>query len=602
MLKKLLLTTITIMTIVLVYNWQLKDFRSNSIVLEVNAERQTENLTAFSKVYGYVRYFHPSDEGESLDWDRFVVYGVNEIKNSRDEEELVLNLLRLFEPIAPTIQISTDKNSFVSPFYKLDATENFVSWQHEGIKTPHSSNALNNFIYNSMRVQSDGDKLFKQTVAKEEFIEKKISNLSYLKIPLALYAKDGKTLGNTEETSKAFELLVKQLKSVTTNNIESVDVRIAGAIIAWNFYQHFYPYFEEVNVDWENELTYLIQNVIKASSDELYVDALNLSIAKLDDGHAGAWIGNRLKNATLPFYPDLVDGKLVVTAVNANSPFKVGDILLTRDNREVLEILSDEMIRISGSNQWKTYLALDKFVRGDDRIDVEFEVDRNGKTLAISTSYKFNSSPIDRFNRKDRFLELEDGIYYINATVSFGHYFENNLEQLINAKAIFFDIRGYIHQDVYKILPHLSHEIIKSPIWQIPQIIYPDHEKLVGFKEEGRWEIEPGGTILNGKLVFLTDGGAISASESVLGIIEDHNLGLIVGGATAGANGSINILEIPGKVTIGMTGMRVVKGDRSQHHMVGIQPTNSVIRTMDGVLNERDEYIEKALELVKSLN
>ncbi|MFN7249838.1 MAG: S41 family peptidase [Anaerobacillus sp.] len=601
MLKKKVVLIIIFIFLLLVTSVSYIKVTTNSSTTNENKEtQQLENLIAFSKVYGYVRYFHPSDEAELVDWDRFVVYGISEVKDSRTEEELARNLLYLFEPIAPTIQIIIDKYSFKEPF--LDKTENTVSWQHEGVKTPHSTNVWNNFIYNSMRVQNDGEKLFEQTVAKDELIEKKISNSIFLKLPLALYTKDGKTIGNTDETFKALESLLKQLNSVITDNADNVDVRLAGSIITWNFFQHFYPYFEEVNVNWESELVYLLEDVIQASSQEKYVDALNFSIAKLNDGHAGAWIGNRLNNATLPFYPDKIDGKLVVTVVSSNSPFQVGDILLTKDNREVIEILSEEMRKISGSKQWKSYLALDKFVRGDDKNEVEFEVDRNGNILTISTKYEFTTTPIDRFNRKEKFLEIEEGIYYINATDSIGNYFEKNLEQLKEAEAIIFDIRGYIHSDVWNILPYLSNETLKSPIWKIPQIIYPDNMNLVGHREDGRWEIESAATKLSGKLIFLTDGGAISASETFLGIIEDHNLGLIVGGATAGANGNMNILEIPGKVTIGMTGMKVVKGDRSQHHIIGIKPTVTVIRSFDGVLNEKDEYIEKALELIKSSN
>ena len=33
-----------------------------------------ENLLAFAKLYGYVRYFHPSDAASSIDWERFAVH------------------------------------------------------------------------------------------------------------------------------------------------------------------------------------------------------------------------------------------------------------------------------------------------------------------------------------------------------------------------------------------------------------------------------------------------------------------------------------------------------------------------------------------------
>jgi hypothetical protein len=37
----------------------------------VNEVRIIEQLRAFAKLYGYVRFFHPSDEAAELDWDSF---------------------------------------------------------------------------------------------------------------------------------------------------------------------------------------------------------------------------------------------------------------------------------------------------------------------------------------------------------------------------------------------------------------------------------------------------------------------------------------------------------------------------------------------------
>jgi hypothetical protein len=34
-----------------------------------------QNLRTFAKIYGYVRYFHPSDEASEINWQRFLLYG-----------------------------------------------------------------------------------------------------------------------------------------------------------------------------------------------------------------------------------------------------------------------------------------------------------------------------------------------------------------------------------------------------------------------------------------------------------------------------------------------------------------------------------------------
>jgi hypothetical protein len=45
--------------------------------------------------------------------------------------------------------------------------------------------------------------------------------------------------------------------------------------------------------------------------------------------------------------------------------------------------------------------------------------------------------------------------------------------------------------------------------------------------------------------------------------------------------------------------MKVLKHDGSQHHLIGIQPTVPANRTIRGVIEGRDELLEKALEIVK---
>jgi len=46
-----------------------------SFAAEPGEEQVIRNLRAFSKLYGYVRFFHPSDEAAAIDWERFAIYG-----------------------------------------------------------------------------------------------------------------------------------------------------------------------------------------------------------------------------------------------------------------------------------------------------------------------------------------------------------------------------------------------------------------------------------------------------------------------------------------------------------------------------------------------
>jgi C-terminal processing protease CtpA/Prc len=111
------------------------------------------------------------------------------------------------------------------------------------------------------------------------------------------------------------------------------------------------------------------------------------------------------------------------------------------------------------------------------------------------------------------------------------------------------------------------------------------------------WEVEPREPRVRGNVVFLTNGRAISAAETFLGIVEHYRLAEIVGGPTAGTNGHVNPFGLPGGYQVTWTGMKVLKHDGSQHHGVGILPTVPVERTIARVAAGRDEVLERGIEV-----
>src|SRR5688572_12842213 len=93
---------------------------------------ELDNLVAFAKVYGYVRFFHPSDEALATDWDAFAVNGVKKIEAAKDSIERLQALKKLFNPIAPLMQI--DRTQQISP-PKFKRTDKIRYWVHNGYGT-----------------------------------------------------------------------------------------------------------------------------------------------------------------------------------------------------------------------------------------------------------------------------------------------------------------------------------------------------------------------------------------------------------------------------------------------------------------------------------
>ena len=66
--------------------------------------RALDNVVAFARLYGLVRYFHPSSEAAALDdaaWEDFVVRGVRAVEDAPDAAALEIRLEKQFAPVAP---------------------------------------------------------------------------------------------------------------------------------------------------------------------------------------------------------------------------------------------------------------------------------------------------------------------------------------------------------------------------------------------------------------------------------------------------------------------------------------------------------------------
>ena len=95
--------------------------------------------------------------------------------------------------------------------------------------------------------------------------------------------------------------------------------------------------------------------------------------------------------------------------------------------------------------------------------------------------------------------------------------------------------------------------------------------------------------LITGKVVYLSYAGSISQPEYILGHIKDNQVAEIVGQPTAGADGNIQRFSTPGNFIERYTAAIVLNADRSQTHLIGIQPTVPIERTIAAVKRGEDE-------------
>jgi len=159
------------------------------------------------------------------------------------------------------------------------------------------------------------------------------------------------------------------------------------------------------------------------------------------------------------------------------------------------------------------------------------------------------------------------------------------------------DLRGYPTDAGSRLLPHLL-DAPESRDWMfIARQVFPDQQGPTEWRGSS-WNLKPKKPHL-ANTVWMTDSRAISYSESVLGHVQDLEIGPIVGRPTAGANGNVNPYELPGRYRISWTGMKVLNRDGSQHHVHGVRPTHPTQPTAQGLAEGRDEVLEEALRVVR---
>lgn len=399
-------------------------------------------------------------------------------------------------------------------------------------------------------------------------------------VPLALWSRGETTLGGASPGSY---------------KARDNAARLAAVIIAWNVFEHFYPYFDVIDTDWDAVLTEALERVLTDRDGDNFLGTLRSMVAGLKDGHGRVNGPGAFDAAALPFGARWIEDEVVVIASDT-SAVRPGDIIRSVDGQSVADLVSQEVAQNSGTLRWRRWNAVRMLGRGEPRTVVRVELEREGDLVRVSVIRKAGMPPQER--RPDPIAEIRPGTFYVDLGRASMPEITTHLDTLAAADGVVFDLRGYPNGN-HDILTYLSNEPLQSAYWRIPQIAGPDWREDPRY-QESRWNLGPQQPRFQGKIVFLTDERAISYAESVMGIVEHYGLGEIVGGPTAGANGDINPFTLPGGYSIIWTGMRVVKHDGSQHHLVGILPTIPAVPTIDGVRAGRDEVLERAIDVLES--
>ena len=569
--------------------------------------KKIEYLNTFANVYGYVKYFHPSDEAYAIDWNQFAVYGAGEIDKCKSREDLIETLNELFKPIAPTI-VFTDE-FYVADFdFNLLRPENsddycLTYWQHQGVSFGMVEFPYPNSPYESRRAIMNCDsidsQLFDYNPNIEDILSISIGSGLHCQMPMVLYRNSKGTF------PKADAKLLNELKSkilYSSSSPNNLSVRLGNLINTYNVFRHFYPYLDVVDINFEQELKNALLRSFTDKDGKEHLITLQKFTAPLNDGHLS--VNSKYNYVFVPQIAwEWIEGSLVITKVlDRKITLQVGDVVTHINGMKANKYFEEVKSRISAATDgWLNYKAEVNSLLGSENSVLMVRVKGENTALTRDLNY-YQSMHLFKDTLKE-YSVLDDDIIYLNLELISSDVINELMPKLETCKAIILDLRGYPTHSSFELIPHLMQIDDTATAWiQTPLIVFPNQEWIVGYDKFDYEEyVKAKKPFLGDKnIIVLTNGQAISASETFLAYIEGYKLATIIGQPTAGTNGVYNNFDISGDYRIFFTGMKVLKQNGSQHHGIGILPDIYVEKTIKGVKEERDEFLEKAIEIARN--
>lgn len=426
-----------------------------------------------------------------------------------------------------------------------------------------------------------------EAAPRDHFVE--LSDGSRLRVPLALCPED------VEMDPRAREWLWRQLPALAVEPLDaSARLRLDLATL-WPVFQHFYPY-REVLDDWTKELAGALESVDDVVDREAHQAALERFLAGVHDGHVRVYpteIEDETERAFLPLAIEWLDRALIVS-VSGDDRVQAGDRILALDGEPAEEALAQAMARQSGSPQWRAFRAIQTLTLAPSGTRRTLGLERDGEQFEVELAHE---APQPLSSLPDGAVRsLDDGLLHVVLPRLGRDGLNGELERLSAARGLIIDLRGYPRGFEPQFLGHF---LDASDEWEDPFRVLlaraPDGDLPV-LRASG-WGIEQRSPTIDTPVVFLTDHRALSFAESLIGFIQYHELGPVVGTPTAGANGDIIPLVLPGGFTTQYSGLRVVGADGRTFHGQGITPDIEVAPTREGLRAGRDEVLEHAVSM-----
>ncbi len=538
-----------------------KEFDLGSFIdLNNLTKNQIENLYKVGKVWGFLKYYHPEILYGKFDWDYELIRILPEVINQNSDSavnHILVNLIDKLGSITPG-NINTDVKEI-----KLSSDLNWIN-DSDYLGTELSIKLKN--VKNSSRPKNNYYVDFVIGIGNPNFKNEKT-------YPKLSYDDDG--------------------------------IKLISLFRYWNMIQYYFPYRNLIDENWDEVLKTFIPKIISADDELSYKLTLLDLIGKVNDTHANIWGKDDTLNRfwglkAVPIDVKILNNQVVVTKIYNESDEKVdlkpGDII-THINNEASENIIKEKIKFCPASNLPTKLrdVSRRLLRTNDDF-IELKIQRNESSF----TKKINCINFDKIkyweNKTPSYKILENNIGYIFPGSLKKGEIDSIMSVLINTNGLIIDFRCYPADFiVFSLSKYLMPQPTEFVKFSVGSMVNPGEFSFTQPLLAG----ERRSDYYRHKIVIIVNEITQSSAEYHTMAFRVAPDAIVLGSTTAGADGNVSTIILPGNIRTLISGIGVYYPDGTETQRVGIIPDIEMKPTIKGIRKGEDELLNKAIEIIK---
>lgn len=381
--------------------------------------------------------------------------------------------------------------------------------------------------------------------------------------------------------------------------------RQLAAIRLWTVIRLFYPYLALLDAPWDAALAQHLPHFEAAASAEEYVRAVLELAGRIQDAHTNVSghpaLAKWLPEAGVPIEVLELQGKPVLVAERfpgAAPGLPVGAVIETVDGEPIarrIERLAPFVPAATAAHQ--RYLLLRLALAGPrSSVAVLGVREEGGRRTEVKVTRGARPAPGTPSPAAYRVLPGKVG--YASLLLLQPGEVDAMFAALKDTRALVLDLRGYPRGTFTLLAPYLNTRGAKvAALFERPLVSGRPQPERLKFAQ-----VPPaaGPGLYRGRVLVLIDERAISQAEHTGLWLEALTDVTFVGSPTAGTNGDVTAVRLPGGLTVSFTGHDVRHADGRQLQRRGLQPHVPVRPTAAGLRAGRDEVLEQALKQLEA--